>query len=173
MATWIGLGALATLLAVASVIDLRTRTIPNAWVVAGALLGLGLQAALPAGQGLFDASAPGAIGLSPALLAAVALLLAGLLLWRVRVLGAGDAKLLAAVGPYIGPAGVLPVLLYTLLAGGALALATAAWTRLRAAHASGELQVCALQLPYALAITAGVAAYVGPFVWAGAAAGSP
>lgn len=172
MSTWIGAGALAALLVAASVTDLRTRLIPNALVVVGALVGLGLQATLPAGQGLFDASAPGALGLSPALLATAVLLLAGGLLWQARLLGAGDAKLLAAIGPFVGPAGVLPVLLYTLVAGGALALATALHTRLRAARPTGELLVAPLQLPYALAIAAGVAAHVGPLLWAAAATGS-
>lgn len=172
MSTWIGGGALVALLVAASVIDLRTRLIPNTLVVAGALVGLGLQAALPAGRGLFDASVPGAIGLSPALLAGVVLLVAGVLLWRVRLLGAGDAKLLAAIGPYVGPAGVLPVLLYTLMAGGVLALATALYTRLRAARPSAELIAAPLQLPYALAIAAGVAGHLGPFVWTASSAGS-
>ena len=166
------MGALMGLLAVASAIDLRTRRIPNALVLTGALLGLGLQAALPAGRGLFDSYAPGGIGLSAALLAGVVMLAAGMLLWRGGLFGAGDAKLLAALGPYIGPAGVLPVLLYTLVAGGVLALAASAWrqghlwlaTRARLPRAARPSPTP--QLPYALAITAGTVAHAGPGVMA-------
>lgn len=172
MSTWIGMGALIGLLAVASAIDLRTRRIPNALVLTGALLGLGLQAALPAGRGLFDAFAPGGIGLSAALLAGVVMLAAGMLLWRGGLFGAGDAKLLAALGPYVGPAGVLPVLLYTLVAGSVLALAALAWhqghlwlaTRARLPRAARPRP--RPQLPYALAITAGTFAHAGPGVMA-------
>lgn len=202
MTTWIAWVVLAVLLAAACAIDLRSRRIPNPLVVSGALLGLGLQVTLPAGRGLFDTSTPGAIGLSPAMLATVVLLLAGGLLWRLRLMGAGDAKLLAAVGPYVGPAGVLPVLLYTLLAGGVVALVTAWWNHQRALRApripltpparaaagtpgspdapdapdeSADASVPpavapSLQVPYALAIAAGVAGYVGPLLWAAAAA---
>lgn len=167
------MGTLTVLLAVASAIDLRTRRIPNALVVSGALLGLGLQAALPAGRGLFDSFAPGGIGLSAALLAGVVLLAAGVLLWRSGLFGAGDAKLLAALGPYVGPAGVLPVLLYTLLAGGVLALVAAAWRHghlwlaSRAASSPRAAQPTEpARLPYALAITAGALAHASPSVLA-------
>lgn len=167
------MGALIGLLAVASAIDLRTRRIPNALVTSGALLGLGLQAALPAGRGLFDAFAPGGIGLSAALLAGVVLLAAGMLLWRAGLFGAGDAKLLAALGPYVGPAGVLPVLLYTLLAGGVLALIASAWRHAnrwpawRAACAPRAAGPAApARLPYALAISAGALAHASPAVLA-------
>lgn len=156
MSTWIGLTALAALLTAASTTDLRARRIPNVLVVFGGLLGLGLQAALPAGRGLFDASEPGSIGWSPALLASVVLLAAGMLLWRSGLFGAGDAKLLAAIGPYIGPAAVLPVLLYTLLAGGLLALVAQAARWIRPAQANP------LRLPYALAITGGTLMHALP-----------
>ena len=152
----LGIGALLALLAAASLSDLRRRRIPNALVVVGALIGLGLQAALPAGRGLFDASEPGGIGWSPALLASVVLLAAGMLLWRAGLFGAGDAKLLAAIGPYIGPAAVLPVLLYTLLAGGLLALAAQVARWIRPARANP------LRLPYALAITGGTLMHALP-----------
>jgi prepilin peptidase CpaA len=148
MPTWTAAAVLAALLGAACWTDLRTRRIPNALVVSGAAAGLGLQAMLPAGQGLFAAHAAGAIG-APAALAALALLgLAGLLLWRARLFGAGDAKLLAAVGVYVGPAGALPLLLGTLVSGGALALLAL-------------MRRSATRLPYALAIAAGSATHIG------------
>jgi prepilin peptidase CpaA len=165
--TWIGLAALLALLVAASATDLRARRIPNVLVATGAILGLGLQAALPAGRGLFEPSAPGSIGLGAALLAGIVLLAAGMLLWRAGLFGAGDAKLLAAVGPFVGPAGVLPVLLYTLLAGGLLALAGAA------ARATPALRTGAIRLPYALAIAGGALTYAIPGAYALAAASAP
>ena len=177
MSTWIGTGALLALLLAASVTDVRTRRIPNALVVTGALLGLGLQAAWPAGRGLFEVSSPGAIGVSAALLGATVLLAAGVVLWRTGLFGAGDAKLLAAVGPYVGPAGVLPVLFYTLVAGGVLALVAAAlrhgqaWRATRPPATSAAGLGAPVRLPYALAIAAGALAHVGPGVLALARAG--
>ena len=168
MSTWIGWGALLALLVAAGAADLRTRRIPNLLVTAGALLGLGLQATLPAGRGLFEPSAPGGIGIGAALLAMVVLLAVGMLLWRAGLFGAGDAKLLAAVGPYVGLTGVLPVLLYTLLAGGVVALVASLWRHARqwiaptvpaAAYPSG---LAPSRLPYALAIAAGAVAHAGP-----------
>lgn len=150
--------ALLLCLAVACAWDWRQRRIPNALVLATAATGLALQTLLPAGQGLFAATSPGAVGTGPALLALVALLLPGLLLWRLRFFGAGDAKLLAAVGPFVGPAGVLPVLLFTLVCGGVLALLARALPLLALSAprlASGALASGALRLPYALAIAAG------------------
>ncbi|MEN9418992.1 MAG: hypothetical protein RI988_2612 [Pseudomonadota bacterium] len=185
MSTWIAATVLAALLGAACWVDLRTRRIPNALVVTGAGAGLGLQAMLPAGQGLFAAHGAGAIG-APAALAALALMgLTGMLLWRARLFGAGDAKLLAAVGVYVGPAGVLPLLLATLASGGALALlalaprtarrlrpprrdtlaapaapATPAGT-VTSAPPAGRAASFAGRLPYALAIAAGAAAHIG------------
>lgn len=176
MSTWIGWAALLALLVAAGASDLRTRRIPNLLVTAGALLGLGLQATLPAGRGLFEPSAPGAIGIGAALLAMVVLLAVGMLLWRARLFGAGDAKLLAAVGPYVGLTGVLPVLLYTLLAGGVVALVASLWRHARQWPAGGRIAPTAptaptapypsglapSRLPYALAIAAGAVAHAGP-----------
>lgn len=168
MSTWIGTGALLGLLLAASATDLRTRRIPNLLVATGALFGLGLQATWPAGRGLFEPSAPGAIGLSAALLATVVLLAAGMALWRAGLFGAGDAKLLAAVGPYIGPAGVLPMLLYTLVAGGVLALVASAWRKrplwlaARSSTPFAASPITTPRLPYALAIAAGALAHAGP-----------
>ena len=41
--------------------------------------------------------------------------------------GAGDVKLMAAVGALLGPDGILWAFLYTTIAGGAIALVIAAW----------------------------------------------
>ena len=52
----------------------------------------------------------------------------GFLLFSFGVFGGGDAKLLAAAGLWFGTAQVLPFLVFTVLAGGALALLVGVWS---------------------------------------------
>lgn len=105
---------LATGLATAVVIDVRTRRIPN-WLT-GALAAAGLGMAF-AGRGLTPGQA--ALGL-----------LAGLLLMMpshlIGATGAGDVKLMAAVGALVGPGLVLRAFLCSMVAGGVFAIAVAA-----------------------------------------------
>jgi prepilin peptidase CpaA len=99
---------------VATITDLRWRRIPNALTFSGALLGLIYSVLVHGG--------PGAIG-------SVEGWALGLALWlpfyALGGMGAGDVKLLACVGAWIGPAGVIGVAIYASLAGGALALLVA------------------------------------------------
>lgn len=96
---------------VAAVIDIRTRRIPNILTFGSAAAAL-VYHAWTAGAPGFGASAGGwAIG--------VALFLPMFLLGGM---GAGDVKLLGAVGAWLGPTGVLYAGLYSTLAGGVLAL---------------------------------------------------
>lgn len=119
---------LCALLAAAVWHDVRARRIPNAVVFPGMLAALALQALLPAGAGLFGAHA-GGLGLASAL-GGLGLGLAVLMpLYALRLMGAGDVKLLAMVGAFVGAGQILSVALATLLAGGVLALAVAAWQR--------------------------------------------
>jgi prepilin peptidase CpaA len=97
----------------------------------------------------------------------------------LRAMGAGDVKLMAMVGAFIGPGAVLTATLYTLLAGGLLSLAfmlgrgVAAQTvanirfmltdwAVRAGSGQGArlapLQATAARLPYAVAIALGTGA---------------
>src|SRR5437868_1882602 len=88
-------GLIAALIAAMS--DVRKRRIPN-WVVGGAMFcGLVLQATVPAGEGLFSFWW-GAIGILPALLGMLAGLALFMPLHLLRIVGAGDVKLLAMVG---------------------------------------------------------------------------
>jgi prepilin peptidase CpaA len=116
---------LCSLLALAVWSDVRTRRIPNALVFGGALLGLVLNTVYAPGDGLFIAPF-GGLGL----LWAVAGLGAGLALllpmYILRTLGAGDVKMMAMVGAFVGPQAVAGCTVMTLLAGGVLALAVAA-----------------------------------------------
>lgn len=118
----------AALLGAAVWHDLRARRIPNAVVFPGALAALALHALLPAGAGLFGVPMG---GLGPASsLGGFALGLAFLMpLYAFRLMGAGDVKLLAMAGAFFGAGQVVTLTLATLLAGGVLALAVAAWQR--------------------------------------------
>lgn len=96
------IGLLAILLVLAAVIDYRTLRIPNWLTLAGALAGLGLSAAVAIRplDGLLWALAGAASGL--------AILLP---LYAMRVLGAGDTKLMAMVGAFLGLPETIPALL--------------------------------------------------------------
>ncbi|MFM7843467.1 MAG: prepilin peptidase [Planctomycetota bacterium] len=84
--------------AAASIFDLRRRRIPNRLVVIAGLTGLIARGLLQGGEGLLQSS----LGL-----------LAGAAwwwpFWYRRWVGAGDLKLLAAIGTWVGPATTLPV----------------------------------------------------------------
>jgi prepilin peptidase CpaA len=153
--TWAAWVALLALIVTACAVDLRERRIPNVVCVAGLLAGLLLQATLPL-DGTFAAIGPGAIGLAAAGAGALAMLGAGLLLWRVRLFGAGDAKLLVAVGAYVGIAGAPYVLVLTALFGGALAISTGLLVH-RTLSLDGR--TASLRVPYSLAIGAGTLAH--------------
>lgn len=108
---------LLLLLLIAAWCDIRTRRIPNALVFPGALAGVAWNALLPqemGGLGIFDSLAGLGVGL--------VLLLPFYLL---RVMAAGDVKLMAMTGTFLGVQGAIDALLCVLLAGGLLALGTA------------------------------------------------
>ncbi|MBZ5557613.1 MAG: A24 family peptidase [Acidobacteriia bacterium] len=106
-----------------AVIDLRTRRVPN-WLTFG-LAALGLLLALVRGQQPWYAI--GGLGLG------VALMLPGHV---VGATGAGDVKLLAAVGAWLGPSGTVTAFLYSALAGGVIAIVVAVYRgRLRTTFA--------------------------------------
>ncbi|HEV2364275.1 MAG TPA: prepilin peptidase [Caulobacteraceae bacterium] len=103
----------SALVLAAALRDLATYTIPN-WVSAALAIGFA-PAALALGVPL------AAVGIS--LLLGAGLLLVGIALFALRALGGGDAKLMAAAAPWLGLAAMPRFLVYTGLAGGALALA--------------------------------------------------
>ncbi len=109
----VGFAIFATLLLCACVSDVQRRRIPNSVV---ALLGVTGVA--------YSVAASGAP--RDALAASIGGLLLGLVLWlplyAVRWLGAGDVKLFAAAGAWLGPARTLNGALIGALAGGLLAV---------------------------------------------------
>jgi prepilin peptidase CpaA len=116
--------ALVALVFTAVVCDLRSRRIPNALVASGIALGLFIQTVAPEGGGLFNHPA-GALGFPLALLGGLVGLGLFLPLYALRALGAGDVKLLAMIGVWLGAPAVAYAALWTLLAGGVLSLAWA------------------------------------------------
>ncbi len=95
----------------ACVTDLRSRRIPNALTFGAALAAFSYHAATGGATGLF-ASCGG-------WLAGTAIFF---LPFALGGMGAGDVKLLAALGAWLGPADAVWVALYTGVAGGVLAL---------------------------------------------------
>lgn len=91
--------------------DLRTRRISNRLVLAGAALGLLLQGVL--------AGAGGVLAAILGMLVGLAILMPGYLMGFT---GAGDTKLMAAVGTFLGPMGVLQVGLASMLFGGVIGI---------------------------------------------------
>jgi prepilin peptidase CpaA len=61
-------------------------------------------------------------------LTAVVLFVVGFMLFSAGLFGGGDAKLLAAAGIWFGSSQALPFLVFTVLAGGALALCVVLWS---------------------------------------------
>jgi prepilin peptidase CpaA len=105
--------AMVTMLVLAVATDLSERRIPNKLTVSGAIAAL-----------LISTIEVGGIPAS-SMLGLVTALAVTIPLFALGALGAGDAKLLAAVGAYTGIGGLLPVVLYSGVAGGVLAIVTA------------------------------------------------
>lgn len=176
---WSGLGPLLFLLLLAAWSDARSHRIPNRLVFGGALLGVVLHLVLPAGEGLV-AALPGRLG-GPAAVGGLLIGLAAFLpLYLLRAMGAGDVKLMAMVGAFLGPRDVLGALLCVALAGGLLSIAVAlrrgvlrAMLRnIRLLAQGGAMAATAgtlpdfaglqpsARLPYGVAIAAGTAGYL-------------
>jgi prepilin peptidase CpaA len=102
--------------------DVRQRRISNAMVLAGSFVGIACNSALPEGNG-FSSALPGALGFWGAaggLMMGLGLMLP---LFLLRAMGAGDAKLVAMVGAFLGLHAVVGVVLATFLIGGVMSLA--------------------------------------------------
>ncbi|MBS0410074.1 MAG: prepilin peptidase [Proteobacteria bacterium] len=145
----------AILVVIAAIRDLTTFTIPN-WISL-ALAGAFVPAALAVGTPL------PAIGLSA--LVGVAMLVVGIVMFALRWIGGGDAKLMAAASMWLGLQGLAPFVLFTGLAGGALALtllaARSSWVRPFAAVGPGWVERLATPggaTPYGVAIAVGALA---------------
>ena len=165
--------AFTLLLASACACDLRFRRIPNRLVAVLAVAGaVYVFATMPAVSALTHVLGGAAVGLA-----------IWLPFWMLGVLGAGDVKLAAAAGVWLGSAGVLEASLLGAAVGGVLAFwalarqgGVAAGTArfgawLLASRATGaiapELTPRERRIPYGLAIAAGAvaAAWVPGLIW--------
>jgi prepilin peptidase CpaA len=153
----------------AALSDLRHYRIPN-WM-SGAVALLFLLAVISTGMPLKLALWHG--------LAGVVVLFVGFALFAVRIVGGGDAKLLAAAALWIGWTKLFYFIFYTALAGGVLAICMVAWevVRLHIDITSSNSQSSLLKrltslkpdLPYGVAIAAG-ACFALPQTWWAASA---
>jgi prepilin peptidase CpaA len=166
-------GVLMGLLLIAAVSDVKTGRIPNWLVFSGALYALiynGIFPLHPRDNGLLFALGGLTVGLA-ALLPA----------YLLRVMGAGDVKLMAMVGAFLGTWTTVAAVLATLIAGGVLAVGLAIrsgrfvrmlrnvtmmfrGTMLTLATGVGGLTVhdgpSAGKMPYGVAIAAGTIGYL-------------
>lgn len=159
----------ALVVSAAAATDLRSRRIPNWLTLSGIIAGVSVNWAVSGLSGLRSSLT----GLALAFGVYFAL-------YCLRAMGAGDVKLMAAVGAIVGPANWIEILIATSLAGGVLALVLMIWKgrakqtlwnayfiggeliHLRAPFERGEhLDVknpSALRMPHGVAIAAGTVA---------------
>jgi prepilin peptidase CpaA len=100
----------------AAAIDLQLRKIPNWLTLSGVCAGLGVNWILYGWAGLRVSATGTLLGFG-----------AYFALYCLGAMGAGDVKLMAAVGAMLGPKGWLAVFIATSIAGGILALALVVW----------------------------------------------
>ena len=150
---------LAAMLAIAVYMDITRHRIPNELNLVGLCAGLALQGVTGGLSGLLSGVLGGLVGLAcfaP--------------FYVLRGMGAGDVKLLAAVGSIVGPLGAACAAAFSLVAGGLGAILYVTWRAGRAgvkswvregASAVGASTFVALRLarrdrlPFALPIAAG------------------
>lgn len=151
MVSLVFLSAFPAALIIAALNDIYEFKIPN-WV--SVVL---FTAYFAAGFGL---GAGADVVVEGALLACAALV-AGFALYALRIVGGGDAKLLAAAAPWIGFSALAPFLVNVALAGAALAVALLLFRRMPALPAYAQapwlmrLHQRPKDIPYGVAIAAG------------------
>jgi prepilin peptidase CpaA len=139
------------MLALASIIDFRQRRIPNGLSFAGTVVGMTAQASLF-----------GTAGLGLAVLGAAVCLLSFLPFYVGGGMAAGDVKLMAAVGAFLGPLNGLAACAFALVAGAIVASASAGWSRMFAHGVDDEIAASSGKIPYAVAILVGTLVVVLP-----------
>lgn len=169
---------LLALMAVAVLVDIRTRKVPNIIVTAGALVGIA------------SSFLPGSIGLVPSLGGLSVGLVMLLPMYMLRVMGAGDVKLMACAGTFLGVKATIFATLFAVVLGGVLAILFSAFSGtfrqtvtnlklflvqslVRVAGGempkSDDMPISVGRMPYSLAIAGGVSVYmVGRFYYTGA-----
>lgn len=115
---------LCGLLLIAVWTDVKGHRIPNWLVLAGAILGILLNTILPEGRG-FVSILPGGLGFWHALAGMTFGLAVPMPMYILRAMGAGDVKLMAMVGAFLGPLALCMAALIIFITGGVLSLLTA------------------------------------------------
>lgn len=159
-------GSAVVIVCIACIYDVSSSRVPNALTFAAASLAVLVHVLAPSGEGL-----------SHAFLGLVVGLLVFFPLFALGAMGAGDVKLMAAVGAWIGASSIIYVALYASVAGGIMALVVAIRQRYLGTLFSNIKALGmywwiegvkpfpaltlesskSLRLPYALAIAAGLA----------------
>lgn len=157
-------GALAVA-GIGGVTDVTTRRIPNKLTYLGMIVAIAGHFVSQGWRGLGSALAGGLVGGG-----------AFLVFFLLHAMGAGDVKLITAVGCFAGPSSTIEIVLASAIAGGILAIIYALWQgRLRTVlgnvmelirfHAAAGAEVHptlnlsnpqAVRLPYGVAIAVGV-----------------
>ena len=147
-------------MAYAAALDLLTMRIPNgvSLGIAAAFLVVAPIAGMPVQEMLMH------------FLVGAAVLIAGMILFSLRLVGGGDAKLLAAACLWLGPNQLLPYLVYVTIFGGALALLLLAYRGMPAGAFplptwAARLHKPRSGMPYGLAIAAGALAVYPLTAW--------
>lgn len=153
----------------AAAVDVTTLRIPN-WLPALVSAFFVLAAAVE-GMALADAALHTAVALG--------LFATGFFLFAKNLMGAGDAKLLAAAGLWLGPAALLPFLVFSVVAGGVMAAAMAVHfmldveANLRRSRAADIFRSFQPQVPYGYAFAVGAILALPWSWWMNVAAASP
>jgi prepilin peptidase CpaA len=148
--------ALAAGALVATIVDIRSRRIPN--VLTAAMAGVGLGLAITGLSGVSPAASLGG------LVVGLVLMLPGHVMGAT---GAGDVKLMAGVGAILGIQLVVTAFLFTAIAGGVLAVAVALRRRRLSATlaGTGRLIVAPTEVPRELRAAAPVSRFAyGPAI---------
>ena len=152
------------LLLLAAVTDIRERRIPN----------IGVLVLLVAGFVFSLTTRPLGDALSASLLGCVLGFGLFIAFWPMGVLGAGDVKLFAAIGAWLGPTATFNAALVTAMVGGVMALYALAMRRLALVPSFRSVKVTASptgdgvsrsgHVPYGVAMAAGalVVAWLSP-----------
>jgi prepilin peptidase CpaA len=150
---------------IGGITDVATRRIPNKLTYLGMMVAIAGRFALEGWHGLGSAVAGGLVGGG-----------AFLIFYLLHAMGAGDVKLITAVGCFVGPLAAIQIVFAAAIAGGILAIVYSLWQgRLRIVlanarelinfHAAVGAEVHpslnlsnpqAVRLPYGVAIAAGV-----------------
>jgi len=143
--------AFAGLIIAAAASDWRSMMVPNRYSLA-------LVALFPS----YVIASGGGVDWVGSIIYGAAAFAVGFLLFAARICGGGDVKLFAAVALWAGPAFFLPMLFYTTVSGGLIAVVlwihhktTQAALPATLAFASNEAAFAKQSMPYAVAIGAG------------------